>query len=73
LYIKNNGTGNFDVIFGGLKCLERLKAYEEILDTYSEIMKINSKFFPLHLEKLYTYLLKNDYELANDYITQKKN
>jgi len=72
LYIKNNGTGNLDVIFGGLKCLERLKSYEEALDTYSEIMKTNSKFFPLHLEKLYTYLLKNDYELANDYITQKK-
>ena len=71
-YIKNNGSGNLDVIFGGLKCLERMKSYEEALDTYSEIMKINSKFFPLHLEKLYTYLLKNDYELANDYITQKK-
>ena len=71
-YIRNNGSGNLDVIFGGLKCLERMKSYEEALDTYSEIMKINSKFFPLHLEKLYTYLLKNDYELANDYITQKK-
>ena len=76
-YEKDFGNENIDGTFGKLKALEQIenikknKSYEEILDNYSDIIKLNPKFIPLHIERVKIYLLKNDYENANDYITSK--
>ena len=76
-YEKDYGNDNIDAIFGKLKTMEQIenikknKSYEEILDTYLEIIKLNPKFLPLHIERIKVYLLKNDYDNANDYITSK--
>ena len=76
-YEKEWGNENIDEVFGKLKVMEQIenikknKSYEEILDIYSEIIKLNPKFIPLHIERIKIYLLKNDYDNANDYITSK--
>ena len=76
-YEKEYGNENIDVLFGKLKAMEQIenirknKSYEEILDNYSEIIKLNPKFLPLHIERIKIYLLKNDYDNTNDYITSK--
>ena len=76
-YEKENGEDNLDVIFGKLKSLEQIetskknKSYEEILDIYTDVIKQNQDFLPLHIERIKIYLLKNDYDSANDYITSK--
>ena len=76
-YEKDWGNENIDAIFGKLKVMEQIenikknKSYEEILDNYSEIIKLNPKFIPLHIERIKIYLLKNDYDNTNDYITSK--
>ena len=70
-FIQENGNENIDVIFGGLKCLERLKSYEEILDTFKEILKMYPNFLPLHIERVKIYLIKNDFDNANDYINSR--
>lgn len=72
-YIKSNGNDNIDALLGGLKCLERMKSYEAILDTYQEVIKMNTDFLPLHIERVKIYILKNDYDNANDYITSRFN
>ena len=74
---KEFGNDNLDAIFGKLKSLEQIetnkknKSYEEILDIYTDAIKQNHDFLPLHIERIKIYLLKNDYESANDYITSK--
>ena len=76
-YEKEFGNDNLDVIFGKLKSLEQIetnkknKSYEEILDIYTDALKQNQDFLPLHIERIKIYLLKNDYDSANDYITSK--
>ena len=76
-YEKEYGKENIDVVFGKLKALEQIenikknKSYEAILDDYSDIIKLNQKFLPLHIERIKIYLLKNDYDNTNDYITSK--
>ena len=76
-YEKEFGNDNLDVIFGKLKSLEQIetnkknKSYEEILDIYTDAIKQNHDFLPLHIERIKIYLLKNDYDSANDYITSK--
>ena len=78
-YEKDYGNENIDAIFGKLKAMEQIenikknKSYEEILDNYSEIIKLNPKFTPLHIERIKIYLLKNDYDNANEYINSKLN
>ena len=76
-YEKEFGNESIDAVFGKLKAMEQIentkknKSYEEILDNYLEIIKLNPKFIPLHIERIKIYLLKNDYDNANDYITSK--
>ena len=76
-YEKEFGNDNLDVTFGKLKSLEQIetnkknKSYEEILDIYTDALKQNQDFLPLHIERIKIYLLKNDYDSANDYITSK--
>ena len=76
-YEKEFGKENIDEVFGKLKAMEQIenikknKSYEAILDDYSDIIKLNQKFTPLHIERIKIYLLKNDYENTNDYITSK--
>jgi len=76
-YEKEYGKENIDEVFGKLKAMEQIenikknKSYEAILDDYSDIIKLNQKFTPLHIERIKIYLLKNDYENTNDYITSK--
>ena len=71
-YIKEYGNENIDAILGGLKCLERMKKFETILDTYQEIIKMNSDFMPLHIERVKIYISnKSNYDNANDYITSR--
>ena len=70
-YIKEYGNENFDAVFGGIKCMERKKEYDSILDVYQTMTKLNNSFIPLHIERLKIYLLKNDYEVANDYISSR--
>ena len=76
-YEKEYGNENIDAIFGKLRVMEQIenvkknKSYEEILDNYSEIIKLNPKFLPLHIERIKIYLLKNDYDNTNDYINSK--
>ena len=76
-YEKEFGNDNLDVIFGKLKSLEQIetnkknKSYEEILDIYTDTLKQNQDFLPLHIERIKIYLLKNDYDSASDYITSK--
>ena len=78
-YEKEFGSDNLDVTFGKLKALEQIetnkknKSYEEILDIYTDAIKQNQDFLPLHIERVKIYLLKNDYDSANDYITSKLN
>ena len=78
-YEKEYGNENIDAMFGKLKAMEQIenikknKSYEEILDNYSEIIKLNPKFTPLHIERIKIYLLKNDYDNSNDYINSKLN
>ena len=78
-YEKEFGNDNLDVIFGKLKSLEQIenikknKSFEEILDIYTDVLKQNQDFIPLHIERVKIYLLKNDYETATDYITSKLN
>ena len=76
-YEKEYGSDNLDVTFGKLKSLEQIesnkknKSYEEILDIYTDVIKQNQDFIPLHIERIKIYLLKNDYDSANDYINSK--
>ena len=57
-YEKEYGNENIDAIFGKLRVMEQIenvkknKSYEEILDNYSEIIKLNPKFLPLHIERI---------------------
>ena len=76
-YEKEYGNDNIDAVFGKLKVMEQIenikknKSFEEILDNYSEIIKLYPQFIPLHIERVKILLLKNDYDSANDYITSK--
>ena len=76
-YEKEYGGDDLDEIFGKLKSLELIennkknKSYEEILDIYTDALKQYPDFLPLHIERIKIYLLKNDYDSANDYITSK--
>ena len=76
-YEKEFSNDNIDAVFGKLKAMEQIenikknKSYEEILDNYSEIIKLYPQFIPLHIERVKILLLKNDYDSTNDYITSK--
>ncbi len=56
---------------GGFKCLERMKEYDEILDSFQEIGPLFQTFPILHIEKCKIFLNLSDYENATDYIVSK--